>query len=91
MFKIWAKLIDEDRRIVKDCVFECQKPYNEKELFSYLTEICQKIDISVPTILKYHQINFTKFSFVKFQKRDFIDDFPYNALMLEHFFDEKKK
>lgn len=91
MFRIWAKLIDDDRKIVKDYLYKSDNMYDENEFFDYLTEICSKLDVSVPTILSYHKKNFHDFSYVKFMKRDFVEEVPYHAMTLEYSVEDKKK
>lgn len=91
MFKIWAKIIDENRRIKKDYLFVSNDNFDERRFFDYMVEICEKLDIATPAILPYHVNNFKEFSFVKFLPRDFVEYVDFAYLTLEYAKDEKKK
>lgn len=91
MYKIWAKIIDEKRRIKKDYLYVSDGVFDENKFFDVLAEICEKLDVSTPAVLPYHVKNFREFSYVKFLPRDFVEEVDFAHLTLEYAKDEKKK
>ena len=63
--KIWAKLITNGK-IKKQIVYERDEKLVYSQFFDYLTDMCQKLDIPTPVLLKTHIFNFAKFNHVKF-------------------------
>lgn len=80
--KIWAKLM-KDGKIKKQFVYERDEAVVYSKFFEYLTDICQKLDVSTPVLLKTHIFNFAKFNRTKFYAKDFVESFPYDHLLLE--------
>lgn len=91
MFKIWAKIIDENRHIRKDYLYVNEGTFDGRHFFDYMVEICEKLDVATPAILPYHVNNFKEFSFVKFLPRDFVERVDFAYLSLEYAKEEKKK
>jgi len=85
MIKIWAKLII-DNKMVKQYVYEKEGQIKYSEFFNYVVDICYALDIPTPVILKTHLFNYGKFNFTKFMKRDFVELFDYDSLVLENIF-----
>lgn len=81
--KIWAKLM-LDGKIKKQMVYEKDEKLTYSRFFDYLVEMCAKLDIPTPVLLKAHIFDYAKFSHVKFIARDFVESFSYDALVLEH-------
>ena len=81
--KIWAKLM-LDGKIKKQMVYEKDDKLTYSRFFDYLVEMCAKLDIPTPVLLKAHIFDYAKFSHVKFIARDFVESFSYDALVLEH-------
>ena len=81
--KIWAKLM-LDGKIKKQMVYEKDEKLTYSHFFDYLVEMCAKLDIPTPVLLKAHIFDYAKFSHVKFIARDFVESFSYDALVLEH-------
>ena len=81
--KIWAKLL-QDGKIKKQIVYEKEEKLTYSHFFDYMIEICGKLDIPTPVLLKTHIFNFAKFNHVKFTARDFVEYFPYDQLFLEN-------
>ena len=81
--RIWAKLMT-DGRIRKQYVYENAEKLTYSHFFTYLTEICQELDIPTPVLTKTHIFNFAKFNHVKFPTRDFVDTLGYDYLFLEN-------
>ena len=83
--RIWAKLMT-DGHIKKDFVYERPEKLTYAHFFDYLTDICAKLDIPTPVLMKTHIFNFAKFNHVKFLKRDFVDSLEYDYLFIENLF-----
>jgi len=83
MFKIWAKLHKKEK-IVGNIVFERNEKFDREKFFSYLTEICQKLDIVVPVVMTSHIDHFVSFNNCRFMQRDFIDRVGFSKLTLEN-------
>ena len=83
--RIWAKLMT-DGHIKKDFVYEKEEKLTYSHFFEYLTDICARLDIPTPVLLKTHIFNFAKFNHVKFLKRDFVDTLEYDYLFIENIF-----
>lgn len=81
--KIWAKLM-LDGKIAKQFVYEKGEKLTYSHFFTYLTDICQTLDVATPVLMKTHIFNFAKFNHVKFMKRDFVESFDYDSLFLEN-------
>ena len=79
MYKLWAKIIDDNRKMKKDAIISREGTFNCDTFFDDLTELCQKLDVSVPCVLKYHIDSLEKFSFVKFLPSDFCKHFSFNT------------
>ncbi|MEG1805932.1 MAG: hypothetical protein RR327_06030 [Clostridia bacterium] len=84
MFKIWAKILDDDRKLVKDVVYINEGRFSMKEFDSYLIEICHDLDIATPNTLPFHKNNYHKFNYTKFLARDFIEPVTFYCLILEN-------
>jgi len=85
MIKIWAKLIT-DNKIVKQYIYEMDGTLLYSQFLNYLIDICYELDIPTPVILKPHLFNYAKFNYTKFLKRDFVELFDYDSLILENIF-----
>lgn len=87
MYKLWAKIIDDNRKMKKDAIISREGTLNCDTFFDDLTELCQKLDVSVPCVLKYHIDSLEKFSFVKFLPRDFMEKVDFAAMTVEYSFE----
>ena len=89
--KIWAKVMVKDK-IRKDVVldFEDTKSFTFLQFKQLMQDLCYKVDISTPVILKSHYEHFTQFNRVKFLPRDFIEQVDYTSLVVEVGYDKKK-
>lgn len=83
MFRIWAKVYEEDR-IAKQTVLEREEKFSYSSFFRYLADICDSLDIPTPVLLKTHVFNYAKFNHVVFRPRDFTEDVPFEKLVLEN-------
>ena len=85
MIKIWAKVLVKDK-IIKQCVYENPATMDYSLFFDYVREICEKLDIPTPVIIKTHLFNYAKYNNVKFKKDDFIESIDFDRLILENIF-----
>ncbi len=83
MFRIWAKVLTEDK-IVKQTVYEGEGAFAYSSFFRYLAEICDMLDVPTPVLLKPHILQYAKFRHVVFRPRDFIEDPGFDKLILEN-------
>lgn len=83
MLRIWAKVYSEDR-IVKQLTYESEKKFTYADFFTYLTEICDKLDIPTPLLVKTHLFNYAKFNHVVFKRGDFMEQVDFDKLVLEN-------
>lgn len=83
MFKIWAKIIKEEK-IVKQLTYERDEKLVYSQFFRYLADVCEGLDICTPVLLKTHIFNFAKFGTVRFIPRDFAEPVDFDKLVLEH-------
>lgn len=83
MVRIWAKVIKEDK-IIKQCIYEKFEKIDYSEFFSYVRDICEKLDCPTPIVIKTHIFNYAKYNTVKFTKPDFIEKIDFTKLVLEN-------
>lgn len=83
MFRIWAKVIKEDK-IIMDTVYEGDEAFHINRLSLYLAEICNSFDIETPVILKKHLEHFYLFNTTTFRGTDFITTPNFDKLVIEH-------
>lgn len=80
---LWGKVMIADK-IVKQFVLEREGQIVFSSFFDYLSEICEKLDIPTPVLLKSHIMQFAKFRHVKFIPRDFVDSVSFDKLWIEN-------
>ena len=83
MIRIWAKVI-KNNKIIRQTVYENPVPMDYSEFFNYVREICEKLDVPTPVIIKTHIFNYAKYNFLKFTPSDFVETFPFDKLVLEN-------
>jgi len=83
MFRIWAKVMVGEK-IVKQIAYERDDKFVYSQFFSYLSDICEELDIATPIILKTHIFNYAKFRTVKFLPRDFAEKPDFDKLVLDN-------
>ncbi len=83
MFRIWAKVLKEGR-IVSQTTYESEEKFTYSDFFRYLTEICGKLDVPTPVLLKPHLFNYAKFRHVVFRPADFMERVDFDRLVLEN-------
>lgn len=83
MFRIWAKVI-KDGKIKSQCVFERGGSVDYSEFFDYTREICEKLDIPTPIVIKTHLFNYAKYNVLTFRKDDFVEEVDFEKLIFEN-------
>ena len=83
MFRIWAKVYREDH-IEKQLTYSREEPFSYAEFFGYLAEICDKLDVPTPVLMKVHLFQYAKFNHVVFRAADFMEEIPFDKLVLEN-------
>ena len=83
MIKIWGKVI-KDEKILKSFVLEKIEIMDYSKFFDYTTEICENLDIPTPIVIKTHIFNYAKYNFVRFTSDDFVEEIPFDKLVLEN-------
>lgn len=84
--RLWAKVMTEGK-IRKQCTLEKDARVTWSHFFDYMAEMCDKLDIPTPVILKAHIFQFAKFRHVKFLPRDFVDSVDFDRLVVENISD----
>lgn len=82
MFKIWAKIL-KDGKIIKQTVYENDDKFSYSSFFTYLSDVCERLDVATPVLLKTHVFNYAKFSTVRFIPRDFAEPVDFDKLVLD--------
>ncbi len=83
MFRIWGKVYSDDH-IAKQTVYESGEKFVYAQFFRYLSEICEKLDVPTPLLLKQHIFQYAKFRHVVFRPADFMESVPFDKLVLEN-------
>ena len=83
MFRIWAKVY-RDSHIVAQTTYTREERFSYASFFTYLTEICDELDVPTPVLLKPHLFNYAKFNHVVFHPSDFMESVPFDKLVLEN-------
>ena len=83
MIKIFAKLT-KNHKTVKSYTYTNINEYKPEDFYGYVSEICNKLDISTPIIIAHNRESYEEFNMVKFAKEDFVDAFNYDSFILEN-------
>lgn len=83
MFKIWAKIL-KGEKIISQLTYERNEKFTYSQFFTYLSDICEGLDIATPVLLKTHIFNYAKFGVVRFLPRDFAETPAFDKLVLEN-------
>jgi hypothetical protein len=83
MFRIWGKVI-KDGHIVRQTTYEREEKFTYAHFFNYLADICDALDVPTPVLLKTSIFNYAKFNHVIFRPSDFMEDVPFDRLVLEN-------
>ena len=83
MVRIWAKTII-DNKLQDDIIYEAVGNFKPEELYLHVGEICHKMDIPSPVVLKSHEKNYVEFNTCTFLARDFVESIYFEKLVLEN-------
>ena len=83
MVRIWAKVI-KNEKIVKQFVYEKFEVMDYSHFFDYAVEICDKLDIPTPVLIKTHLFNYAKYNNVRFTQDDFVERIDFDKLVFEN-------
>lgn len=83
MFRIWAKVFEEDH-IIAQTTYEREEKFTYSQFFRYLADICNELDVPTPVLLKPHVFQYAKFNHVVFRPRDFMEPVSFDKLVLEN-------
>ena len=83
MFRIWGKVI-KDGHIIRQTTYEREEKFTYAHFFNYLADICDALDVPTPVLLKTIIFNYAKFNHVIFRPSDFMEDVPFDRLVLEN-------
>ena len=83
MVRIWAKIY-RDKKIVQSFIYEREAPFRREDLFSYLTEICERFDAPVPVLLSTHERHFVQFNNLRLRASAFVESVDFDYLQLEN-------
>lgn len=83
MIKIWAKVMEKEH-IARQTTLVCDAEFHYADFFKYLSELCDALDVPTPILLKTHLFQFAKFRHVVFKKGDFLEEPPFEKLILEN-------
>lgn len=82
MVRIWAKTY-KNHKILRSYIYENIASFNTETFYLHVQEICHKMDIPCPVVLKYHTENFVNFTNCTFLPRDFVESINFDRLVLE--------
>lgn len=83
MLRLWAKVLFKDK-IVKQYTLEKNERLDFSHFYTYITDICNELDIPTPIVLKTHVSQFRSFHHVKFVPGDFVDSVWFDKLWIEN-------
>lgn len=81
--KIWAKIMT-DGKIIRDVIYNSNRPLTLKNYEGWLNDICQLLDLSTPITLPTHFRNFVNFHNTKFKASDFVESFDFDLFIVEN-------
>ncbi len=79
MFRLWAKMISENRLLKETCLEDAGKDTRTHKVFRALEEACVQFDLSRPIWLDKNIAEFKRYSKTRFTADNFIEpiDFDY--------------
>jgi hypothetical protein len=83
MFRIWGKVI-KGEKIINQVTYESYDRFTYSQFFTYLSAICEELDIATPILLKTHIFNYAKFRQVRFTPKDFAEPVSFDKLVIEN-------
>ena len=82
MSRIWTKIYN-DKKIIKDFVYEMDKPFDINHLSIYLIDICDALDVGCPILLKKHYQHLYLFNSTRFDITDFVHESGFDYMTIE--------
>ena len=83
MYKVWAKKIKNNKIIDSQTIKNNEKINLNEKRDKCLAQDCEKLDLSIPLLLKKHTDEFSEFKYIIFYPEDFIDDIDFDRLEFE--------
>ena len=83
MFRIWAKVY-KNEHIEKQTTYEGEREFSYADFFGYLAEMCSRLDVPTPVLLKQHIFQYAKFRHVVFRPADFLEPVSFTKLVVEN-------
>ena len=82
MFRLWCKLIDDSRHIVKQTTIVNDDPSvnRTKKIFAAIDTICYEFDLSKPIWLDSTVADFKKHDRTRFYQDNFVDKIDFDFL-----------
>ncbi|MBQ8041179.1 MAG: hypothetical protein IJ274_15160 [Lachnospiraceae bacterium] len=83
MFRLWGKLLKENR-LINDCVIEIDSnDTRTHKIFHAIDELCLKFDIAHPIWLDSNIRDFKHYDKVRFNADNFIDSYPFDYFEIQ--------
>lgn len=82
MHKIWAKVII-NQKVKRSIIHDPGEHIETWNFFDHVRQIAEKLKIPTPVVLNSYAENFLNFNLVKFRARDFLEEIPFDYLLLE--------
>lgn len=83
MIRIWARTM-KDNKITRSYIYESIDSFAENSFFKHIEQICHKIDIPTPMVLKNHIDNYVDFNNALFSPRDFVESIDFDKFIIEN-------
>lgn len=74
----------KEGKIVAQTTYEEDEKFSYARFFNYLTEICDKLDVPTPVLLKTHLFHYAKYRHTVFRPSDFMEEISFDRLVLEN-------
>jgi hypothetical protein len=82
MQKIWAKIM-RDGKVKKSIIHNAGERIETWNFYDHVRQISEQLKIPTPIVLTTYAENFLNFNLVKFKQRDFLEEIPFDYLLLE--------
>lgn len=85
MFRLWCKIIDDNKHLLKDVVIENADPElnRTRKIFDGLREACMSLNLSEPIWLDSNVEDFKRHSKVRFIQNNFIEPIDFSYLEIQ--------
>ncbi|MBQ7466633.1 MAG: hypothetical protein IJS74_01015 [Clostridia bacterium] len=82
MIRIWAKCY-KGNKIINSFIYESIDRFSADTFYLHVQEICHKMDIPTPLVLRYHTENYVEFNRTVFKPADFVESVSFDKFILE--------